>query len=161
MSWLLHRVDDRLIHGQVVLAWGEALHPRRIWVADDSCAANEWERELLVSSAPDLDVRVVTVEEAARGHAEEAEAVGGAFLLLRDLATAARLVEAGALLRSLNIGGLHYAPGKDKINEYVYMDDSDRNAARMLLAHDVALEVQDVPSTRAQPLAILDKSLSA
>ena len=42
MSWVLHRVDDRLIHGQVVIAWGHRLHPRRIWVVDDASAGNEW-----------------------------------------------------------------------------------------------------------------------
>lgn len=161
MSWLLHRVDDRLIHGQVVLAWGEQLHPKRIWVADDACAANEWESELLVSSAPGFDVRVVTVDEAARCHGDEDVAPGGAFLLVRDLPTAARLVEAGATMRSLNVGGLHYAPGKDKINEYVYLDDADRAAAKALIARGITLDVQDVPATRAQPLAALDKSLSS
>jgi PTS system mannose-specific IIB component/fructoselysine and glucoselysine-specific PTS system IIB component len=161
MSWLLHRVDDRLVHGQVVLAWGEALHPRRMWIADDSCAANDWERELIMSAAPDMDVRVVTVEEAARCHAEEAAASGGAFLLLRDLQSALRLVDAGAAVQSLNVGGLHYAPGKDKLNEYVYLNDDDRNAARALLAHGVQLAVQDVPATRSQSLTALDKTLSA
>ena len=38
MSWILHRVDDRLIHGQVVIAYGERLHPKRIWVVDDAAA---------------------------------------------------------------------------------------------------------------------------
>ena len=44
MSWLLHRVDDRLIHGQVVIAWGGRMRPRRIWVVDDASAADAWER---------------------------------------------------------------------------------------------------------------------
>src|SRR6185436_7703367 len=48
MSWILVRVDDRLIHGQVVIAWGGRMHPARIWVADDAIAASDWERELLV-----------------------------------------------------------------------------------------------------------------
>ena len=33
MSWMLHRVDDRLIHGQIVVAWAGRMRPRRIWVA--------------------------------------------------------------------------------------------------------------------------------
>ena len=160
MSWLLHRVDDRLIHGQVVLAWGESMNPKRIWIADDACASNDWERDLLSSSAPDHDVRVVTVEEAARCHGDEDLAPGGAFLLLRNLQTAVRLVQAGAVVRSLNVGGLHYAPGKTRVNEYVYLNDDDRNAARDLLNRGIQLDVQDVPATRAQALVELDMSLS-
>ena len=156
MSWLLHRVDDRLIHGQVVVAWGQRLRPQRIWVVDDAVAASEWERELLESSAPDAVVRVVTVMDAAGQWEQERDAEGGAFLLVRDLATALRLVEAGASIATLNLGGLHYAPGKDKINEYIYLSDTDRAAARALLGLNVALHVQDVPAARAVPLDELD-----
>ena len=63
MSWVLHRIDDRLIHGQVVVAWGQRLNPQRIWVVDDASASGAWERELLSSSAPGIDVRVVTVTD--------------------------------------------------------------------------------------------------
>lgn len=160
MSWILHRVDDRLIHGQVVIAYGERLHPQRIWVADDAAAASAWERDLLLSAAPGIEVRVVTVAEAAAAYAAEAAAPGGAFLLVRDLAAARALVEAGAALPALNLGGLHYAPGKSKVNEYIYLDDGDRDAARALLARGVALEVQDVPATRAQPLRALAPGLA-
>jgi PTS system mannose-specific IIB component/fructoselysine and glucoselysine-specific PTS system IIB component len=156
VSWALHRVDDRLIHGQVVIAWGHRLRPQRLWVADDATAASGWERELLESAAPGIEVKVVTVAEAAAAHAAEAGAPGGAFLLVRDLTTALALVEAGAAVEVFNLGGLHYVPGKDKVGEYVYLDAADRAAARALLARGVRLEVQDVPATRAVPLADLD-----
>jgi PTS system mannose-specific IIB component/fructoselysine and glucoselysine-specific PTS system IIB component len=160
MSWILHRIDDRLIHGQVLIAWGQRLNPKRIWVVDDATAASDWERELLSSAAPGIEVRVVTVAEGAREHAAEGGAPGGAFLLVRDLATALALVEGGANVASFNVGGLHYAPGKEKVNEYVYLDRDDREAARTLLRHGVTLEVQDVPASRAHPLAALDPQVA-
>jgi mannose/fructose/N-acetylgalactosamine-specific phosphotransferase system component IIB len=156
MSWLLHRIDDRLIHGQVVIAWGQRLHPNRIWVVDDASAANAWERELLESAAPGVEVRVRSVADAALEHAAEAAATGGAFLLVRTLGIALALVEAGAYVPRWNVGGLHYAPGKDKVNEYVYLDAADRDAARALIARGSTLEVQDVPASRAHPLVSLD-----
>src|SRR5439155_913369 len=87
----------------------------------------------------------------ARDHAAEAAATGGAFLLVRDLAAARELVEAGAEVAVFNIGGLHYAPGKDKVHESVYLDAGDRDAARALLAHGVALVVRDVPAAWSAP----------
>ena len=161
MSWLLVRVDDRLIHGQVVVAWGERMRPRRIWVVDDAAAADSWEKELLASAAPGIVVRVATVTEAAAHFAEEAAAEGGAFLLMRNLATAVALLEAGAELRTVNLGGLHYAPGKSKVNEYIYLDANDRAHARLLVGRGLVLEVQDVPASRAQALAALDPQLLA
>jgi mannose/fructose/N-acetylgalactosamine-specific phosphotransferase system component IIB len=160
MSWVLQRVDDRLIHGQVVIAYGARLQPRRIWVADDAAAGSTWERSLLVSAAPGIEVRVLTVTEAAAAYAGEAGEAGGAFLLVRGLAEALALVEAGAPVASFNLGGLHYAPGKVKANEYIYLDDRDREIARALLERGVALDVQDVPATRAQSLRALIPELS-
>ena len=161
MSWILHRVDDRLIHGQVVVAWGMRLHPARIVVADDASAANEWERELLEAASPDFEIRVVSVADAAAGYAAESAAAGGAFLLLRDLATALALVEAGAAIPSFNLGGIHYAPGRTKVNEHLYLGPADRAAAGALLARGIGLEAQEVPASRPQGLRDLDPELRA
>src|SRR5262249_19559663 len=82
-------------------------------------------------------------------------APGGACLLVRDLATARALVEAGATVRRWTRGGPHHAPGKTKVNEYIYLDAGARAAARSLLARGGALEAQDVPGARPEPLATL------
>ena len=156
MSWLLHRIDDRLIHGQVLVAWGARLSPQRIVIVDDEVAASEWERQLYTDAAPGIEVRVVSVADAAAAYSAEAEAPGAAFLLLRGLPAALALVEAGAPIARFNVGGLHHAPGKTKVGEYVYLDDADRAAARALHARHVALEVQDVPASRPVPLESLE-----
>jgi mannose/fructose/N-acetylgalactosamine-specific phosphotransferase system component IIB len=161
MSWALVRVDDRLIHGQVVVAWGNHLSPRRIWVADDAVASSAWERDLLISVAPPgVEVRVKTVAEMVGEYAGESAAPGRAFLLIRDLKTALALAEAGLALHTVNLGGIHYAPGRVKINEYIYMDATDRERARRLIAAGAILEVQDVPATRPLPLAALDPEMA-
>ena len=161
MSWVLHRIDDRLIHGQVLVAWGSRLDPARIWVVDDGVAASDWERDLFRDAAPGIDVRVASVADAAAAHAAEVAARGAAFLLVRDLATARRLVEAGARVAEWNVGGLHYAPGKDKVNDYVYLDAADRADARALLLAGVGLVVQDVPASRPETLVTLDPALTS
>jgi mannose/fructose/N-acetylgalactosamine-specific phosphotransferase system component IIB len=160
MSWRNQRIDDRLIHGQVVVAWGTALRLQRLVVVDDRSAANAWERELLASAAPGVQVSVLTVAEAAAAWSAERDAPGSAMLLVCDLGTARAVVESGAAVPSFTLGGLHYSPGKTKINEYVYLDDADREDARALLRRGVKLEVQDVPATRPQLLAVLDPAVA-
>ena len=160
MSWQNQRVDDRLVHGQIVVAWGSALRFTRLYVVDDQAAASPWERDLLASAAPGVEVRVYTVSEAAAAWEAEGAVRGGAMLVVRDLQTASALVEAGAGVPAYTLGGLHYAPGKGKLAEYVYLDDADREDARALLRRGVKLEVQDVPATRPQPLMALDPTLA-
>jgi mannose/fructose/N-acetylgalactosamine-specific phosphotransferase system component IIB len=79
---------------------------------------------------------------------------------MRDLKTAIALADAGVTLQMLNLGGIHYTPGRTKINEYIYMDDADRERARRLIAAGVILEVQDVPATRPLPLAAIDPAMA-
>lgn len=160
MSWLNQRVDDRLIHGQVVVAWSSALRFARLYVMDDQVAASPWERDLLASAAPDAEVRVLTMAEAVAAWTAERGARGGAMLVLRDLRSARALVESGADVPAFTLGGLHYAPGKTKIAEYLYLDDADREDARALLRRGVKLEVQDVPATRPQALMVLDPTVA-
>ena len=65
MSIVLVRVDDRLIHGQVVVGWVQALGVQRLVLVDDQVAANEWERELYRLSVPaGLAVEFASVDEA-------------------------------------------------------------------------------------------------
>ena len=49
MPIALYRIDDRLIHGQVVVGWGQPLELRFIVLVDDDVAASEWEQELYLS----------------------------------------------------------------------------------------------------------------
>ena len=66
MSIVLCRIDDRLIHGQVVIGWGRAMAINLIILVDDQVAASEWEQELYrMAVAPEIEVRFVTVAEAA------------------------------------------------------------------------------------------------
>ncbi len=161
MSWSLLRIDDRLIHGQVLVAWGQRLDPARIWVVDDGVATSEWERELFREAAPGIDVRVASVAEAVAAYSIESSAPGGAFLLVRDLRTARRLAESVSGARDWNVGGLHYAPGKEKVNDYVYLDEADRADARVLLGLGATLTVQDVPASASQSLSTLDAGIAA
>jgi mannose/fructose/N-acetylgalactosamine-specific phosphotransferase system component IIB len=144
----LARVDDRLVHGQVVLAWGQALSAARLLVADDTVAAIAWERELVRASACDLEVVVATVAEVPALLAEEAHRPGAAILLFRSLASALAARQAGADFAELDLGGLHYAPGKERMLDYVFLDAADRRDLAALAAAGVRVFAQDVPSAR-------------
>jgi mannose/fructose/N-acetylgalactosamine-specific phosphotransferase system component IIB len=144
----LARVDDRLVHGQVVLAWGPALRAVRLLVVDDEVAANPWERDLLRASAGELEVRVLSVAEAPPALREETGRAGAAIVLFRSPRTALAAVEGGAALAELNLGGLHYAPGRERVLDYVYLDAADRRSLAALVQRGVRLTAQDVPSSR-------------
>src|SRR5438093_9146055 len=58
MSIALYRIDDRLIHGQVVVGWGKPLNVGFIVLVDDAVRASAWEQELYRMGVP-ADIEVV------------------------------------------------------------------------------------------------------
>ena len=148
MSLVLARIDDRLVHGQVVLVWGQSLSATRLLVADDAVAANPWERELMGTTAEDMEVLVVAIADLPERLELERERRGATILLLRSPAAALAAIEAGAAIEEINLGGLHFAPGKDKILDYLYLDEPDRRALTALMEMGVRLFAQDVPASR-------------
>lgn len=151
MTLALARVDDRLVHGQVVLVWCPAVHATRLLVADDGAASQEWERQLLVASAGDIAVEVFAAAETASRLEAEKSRPGAAILLFRSPAAALAAVEAGAVLPELNLGGLHHASGREPVLDYLYLSDGDRRDLRALETRGVRLAAQDVPSSRPRP----------
>ena len=62
----LFRIDDRLIHGQVVVGWGQPMGLAFVVLVDDEVAASEWEQELYrMGVPPEMDAVFASVEEAA------------------------------------------------------------------------------------------------
>lgn len=151
MAVLLYRVDERLIHGQVVVGWGSRLHPDRIIVVDDDLAASDWEQELYTLGLPEsVQATFVSVGEARA----QLEAWTGSderlLLLTRNLSSMRRLGEAGALSgREVNIGGIHHATGRDKVLPYVFLGPAERADIHQLLDAGARVVAQDLPAARA------------
>lgn len=160
MSIVLLRVDERLIHGQVVVGWGSHLHPDRIVVVDDAIAESDWEQELYtIGLPPDLQVSFQTVEEA-RSHVPEWRAMKDRVIVLtRDIATMQRLAENGLLKGDeINIGGIHYAADRKPVLPYVYLSDAEASALGALAREGAVVTARDVPGARKVGLSDLLRS---
>lgn len=151
MPLCLVRIDDRLIHGQVVLGWARALKPDRIVVANDRVAANTWERKFYTSSVPSqIKVSFFDLEETARqllNNLFKNELVMILFESVRDVHA---VVEKGVSLSDINVGGLHYREGATELLPYVFLTEEDRGFLRELVKRSVTLTAQDIPGNSPQ-----------
>jgi mannose/fructose/N-acetylgalactosamine-specific phosphotransferase system component IIB len=160
MPIALFRIDDRLIHGQVVVGWGQPLDLGFIVLVDDEVADSEWEQELYrMGVPPEMRVFFLSVDGAAQAlPALQADPATG-ILLAGDIATMLRLVEQSAgAIRSVNIGGVHHSPGRTPRLRFVFLTAAEEAALRAIERCGVEVSAQDVPTTRAVPL---DELLSA
>lgn len=151
MSILLFRVDERLIHGQVVVGWGGRLNPTRIIVVDDQLATSGWEQEIYASGVPmDVEAEFRTVAEAGDRLDAWAASPERMLLLTRDVDTMSRLAASGKLRgREVNIGGIHHAPGRSQVLRYVFLSDVERALIRELAGAGVTVVARDLPGARA------------
>ena len=155
----LYRIDDRLIHGQVVVGWGQPLGLRFIVLVDDEVAASDWEQELYrMGVPPEMDVYFESVESAVRRHEQFTADARPGLLLTGDIATMRRLVERVGVIRQVNIGGIHHRAGRVQRLRYVFLAPEEEGALRALTASGVAVNAQDGPAARPVPL---DDLLSA
>ena len=151
----LYRIDDRLIHGQVVVGWGQPLDIGFIVLVDDEVAASDWEQELYrMGVPPGMDVYFSTVEAAARDHGRYAADPRAGILLTGDIATMARLAERVPGIRAVNVGGIHHRPGRTQRLRFVFLTADEERALRALAGRGVVVTAQDVPAAR--PLSLED-----
>jgi mannose/fructose/N-acetylgalactosamine-specific phosphotransferase system component IIB len=147
----LARIDDRLIHGQVILGWVPAVKPDRIVVANDRVAGSDWERKFYSSCVPpEVNVSFASVAEAARQIAGDLYQNEQIIVLLESAQDTLRFLGAGIELKEVNVGGLHYREGSVELLPFVFLVHEERNALRELVKRGVTLSAQDVPSNPAK-----------
>ncbi len=153
MSVVLTRIDDRLIHGQVVIGWVQALQARRIVLVNDEVRANAWEQELYALGVPpSLTVEFASIEEAAERLPEWQNDGTRTILLIADIGTMANLCDRTDVITKINVGGLHDERGRSQRLSYVYLSEQEAAELRRLKDQGIDVTAQDVPTARALPV---------
>jgi PTS system mannose-specific IIB component/fructoselysine and glucoselysine-specific PTS system IIB component len=153
MTLALYRIDDRLIHGQVVVGWGQPLNASFIVLVDDEVSSSDWEQDLYrMGVPPQIEVIFASVDQAAEQLStwEADERVG--ILLVGDIDTAVALTQRAPQVRRINVGGVHHRTGRRERLRFVYLTDDEAAKLRQLAARGVDVTAQDVPTARAVPV---------
>lgn len=150
---VLARIDDRLIHGQVVEGWLRVIQAGRIVVVSDQAAKDNFQQGLMrMAVPPEVALTVLSVQEAASSLLEKKWAVERVLLLMPGLKEARRLAEAGWTPEVLNLGGLHDAPGRTSHTPALALGVEDVADLRFLLAKKISIEVRPLPSDERKPV---------
>jgi mannose/fructose/N-acetylgalactosamine-specific phosphotransferase system component IIB len=145
----LVRVDNRLVHGQVLEAWVPALSAQGILVADDEVAASPLARAAMALAIPKkVAFRVGLLAEVAAmlrpgGSGPPAPRT---LILVRNVRDAVALREQGAPLPHLNLGNVHFSRGREQVMPTVYLDAGEIEALEQLGATGTEIEARAVPA---------------
>jgi mannose/fructose/N-acetylgalactosamine-specific phosphotransferase system component IIB len=153
MSVAVYRVDDRLVHGQVVIGWGKPLNLGFIVLVDDSVAASDWERDLYrMGVPPEIDLIFSSAAEATRQLPHWRTDPRNGLVLTADVATMAALCQGAPPVERVSLGGLHHKPGRTARLPYVYLTDEEFRVLEGLQAAGTAVVAQDLPTSHPIPL---------
>ena len=154
----LVRVDNRLVHGQVLEAWLPALDAQGILIADDEAARNSLVRSAMSLAIPSrVSFQVLRVADAAAllRPGGKGPSSPRTLLLLRDVRDAVALVEGGVKFPKLNLGNVHFGSGRKQVSPSVYLDANEMAQLQQLASAGIEIEARAVPAEAPTSLATL------
>jgi PTS system mannose-specific IIB component len=157
MSLRLVRIDDRLIHGQVVAVWLRALGAQRIVIVDDATSRDEFLREVLTLAAPQgVPVEVHGVADGAVRLIELAATPEPVMVLARSPRSVLGLRLAGVPIDVVDLGGMGSGPGRKRLHKSISVSPDELRELREIEQLGTRVEVQIVIDDRPIPFRSID-----
>jgi len=152
MEIQLIRIDDRLIHGQVVVGWVKALGIQRLVVVNDAIAKNSMQKTLMEMAVPSgLKVSFYSITEAV-GACGKGGGPEKSLLLFSTPLDVLAYLEQGGLLTTVNVGGMHFCEGKRQVCKTVCVNDEEVRVFLDLKRRGIEMEIRAVPGDIREPL---------
>ena len=146
------RIDDRLIHGQIVTAWISDSKANTIIVADDKAAKDPIQQTMLKFAVPSgIKLIIESIEDAVKT-LEDSSAKGGVLLIVRNPKCAYELLSKGVNLPSINVGNISNSRselGRTKILQFIFVEPEDVEYLKKIYDMGIKLDVRAIPSDRS------------
>lgn len=145
---ILTRIDDRFIHGQVVTKWVQYVGGcDEILICDDSMRQDSFLQMVMeMAGPPGVKVRVFSLDETVTAFQNDyREDRRRVVILLRDPQAAFRLLEGGAPVTEINVGGMGAAPGRKPLYRNISASDEEINTLKSIQDKGIKVHFQIVP----------------
>lgn len=146
---ILARIDNRLIHGQIIETWLPHTRASVVVVANDELAVDDLQQEIMALAIPQtVESLFVSIERIG----EVVSDLNGmsVIVLFSSCSDAKRAFDNGFSFEELNIGNVHYSPGKKQISPNVALSDDDESCLKQLSRRGVELDFRCVPNDPVQ-----------
>jgi mannose/fructose/sorbose-specific phosphotransferase system IIB component len=141
------RIDNRLVHGQVVVTWLQAERADTIVVANDGIAADDFQKTMLLAvKPPSVNELIFSVDDALAYVKDPANAGKQIFLLVKEPGDALRLHRGGLGITTMNVGNMAFAAGSKRVTRTVFVTPKDIEAFKALSDEGVELTARMMPT---------------
>lgn len=147
---VLTRIDDRLIHGQVMTSWLNVTSATRIIIVDDETAADSFLRMIVTSVAPaNIKTEVYSVADSVAVFKDMPNHTEKTIVLVKYPSSLVALAEAGIQFKRINIGGMGARAGRYKFYKNISASDEEREMFKQLIAQGSKLTIQIIAEDKA------------
>jgi mannose/fructose/N-acetylgalactosamine-specific phosphotransferase system component IIB len=151
----LARIDNRLIHGQILEAWVPFVHADCIVVASDEVAAKPLQKKLMAASVPhEIPVIIGSLAEIAEFFSRQ-ESTRRILLLFASPVAALQGHRLGIPFSELNLGNISGGEGKRRVSCTISLSDDDLSTFGQLEACGVRVMARCLPSDEALDWKVL------
>ena len=151
----LTRIDDRLIYGQDVELWNEAVGTNLVLIVNDEIAADSRKWAPMRVAAPEgVWTRFFSVQRTI-DVIHTATPRQWILIMVASPADALALVKGGVPITKISIGHMQAGEGKRPVTPAVAVDDTDIATLKELQALGVELEIRYLPSSNPGPIQLV------
>ncbi|NOY87415.1 MAG: PTS sugar transporter subunit IIB [Deltaproteobacteria bacterium] len=151
MPVVLARVDDRLVHGQIIESWVPYLQADFICVIDNEIF-EDGPRCRLMRMIVSTSTKFSVVSTSSLKPCLEREKGRNSLLLFSSLADVLAVVKNGVSIDAVNVGNLHHLRRGWKVSPSVFLDRNDLDVLRELLSLGIEVEATDLPGGKSYDL---------
>ena len=153
MPIIFARVDDRLIHGQIVQAWLPELNVDEVLIPCAKHRASLLNKNLLRLSLPyEYELTILDSHQCVQYARNSKKRI---FTLVSTLQELADLIQDGLQIKSVNIGGMHFKDHAQKLAENVFLDEDDRRWLKVINGLGIRIETRAVPNSQSVSLSVV------
>src|SRR5215469_4065898 len=140
------RIDNRLIHGQVTVAWVGTVGANHLVVA-----ADELQRILLPQAARGVPTSILSIADAISRCTNEQAATEQIMILAKYPSDALRLIEGGVPVAEINVGNQAPRPGTKftMVTRSISVTEQDAKDYRRIAELAGGLRCQMMPNDKA------------
>lgn len=149
MSIVLARVDNRLVHGQVLEAWVPRCKVQGIVVVDAELSADPLCRTILEALGRGGTPVELCAPEGAKVLLDGAWRDRRVLVLFAGVPQARAARRGGVCFGALNLGNIHPRPGSRALTPSVYLTPEDEEGLLALAGEGVDLDARAVPTDRS------------
>jgi len=144
------RVDNRLIHGQIVQGWLPSLDVSEVVVVSPLAQKTAFMQKMFRFALPSgYKLKVTDAKEAVDYVQQSAEKV---FIIIESVAVLFKMLEAGFTTKVITLGNTQFEEGKKQYSPGVFLSDEEFNNLKGLTSKGITVIMRALPSSLGSKL---------